>query len=366
MNMKKVHRTVCRLLCTVLSFFPGFAAQAQRAVPTSIVFDSTTWDFGEIKEADGVVFHEFSYINMSDHDVVLEFVTPGCSCTTASYDHSPLPPGRASTIVVRFDPASQPGQFHQTVQVVLKGGKERYNLIVEGVVAEREKDVDQAYPFPVVLGLQVSSLSARFGFVQQGTSLTKLVGIANTSDRDMSLGYALEHPDPDIVVLLPEVLKSGQTAMAEITFKPAAGRIGTLENGLLIFPAGESRGKAVTLEGYAVQTLDRKAGAASLRFQPTMLDFGKVRLNKKAKASVTLFNDGKESLRIIKAEIPDAVTVKLAPGTEIPGGKSLKLEAVLTLKDKYARTDNLRVRLYTNDPQRPMRDIVCKISYFLE
>ena len=364
--MKKVHRTVCRLLCSVLLLSFGQAALAQREVPTSIVFDSTTWDFGEIKEADGVVTHEFSFINMSDHDVVLEFVTPGCSCTTASYDHSPLPPGRASTIVVRFDPASQPGQFHQTVQVVLKGGKERYNLIVEGVVAEREKEVDQAYPFPLILGLQVSSLSSRFGFVQQGTSLTKRVGIANTSDRDMRLDYALGQPDTGIVVRMPEVLKSGQTGLVEIDFCPAPGRIGTLKNGIAIFPAGESKGKSVTLEGYAVQTLDRKAGAASLRFQPTMLDFGKVRLNKKAKATVTLFNDGKESLKIIKAEIPDAVTIQLAPGTEIPGGKSLKLQAVLTLKDKNTRTDEMRVRLYTNDPQRPMRDIVCKISYFLE
>ena len=345
-----------------LLLFCCLTAAAQRPVETSLRFDSTTWDFGLIKEADGVVSHEFNYINLSDHEVVLEFVTPGCSCTTTTYSRSPLPPGQAAAIVVHFDPASQPGQFHQTVQIVLKGGKERYNLIVEGVVAEREKDVDQAYPFPLVLGLQVSSLTARFGFVQQGRSLVKTVGIANTSGREIQLDYTLDRPDKDIVVRMPQTLQAGQTGLVEIDFSPEPGRIGTLDNGVAIFPKGEAKGKSVALEGYAVQTVDKKPGAASLRFQPTQLDFGKVKIGRKAKASVTLFNDGKEDLRILKMEIPDAITVSLKQNASIAPGKSMKLEAVLLLKDKYFRQDELRVRLFTNDPNRPIRDIVCRLS----
>ena len=337
-------------------------ALAQRPAGVSLRFDNTTWDFGVIREADGVVSHDFNYVNISDHDIVLEFVTPGCSCTTTTYDHSPLPPGQAAVLTVHYDPASQPGQFHQTVQVVLKGGKERYNIIVEGVVAEREKDVDQLFPFPVILGLQVSSLTARFGFVQQGRSLVKSVGIANTSGRDVRLDYAQAHPDQDIVIRMPQVLKSGQTGLVEIDFSPAPGRIGSLENGLLIFPEGDSKGKAIALEGYAVKTTDKKTGAASLRFQPTMLDFGKVRLGKKAKASVTLYNDGKEPLDILKVEIPDAITVKLPAKASVPAGKSMKLEATVLLNDRHFNQEELRVRLFTNDPQRPMRDVVCKLS----
>ncbi|MBO7117619.1 MAG: DUF1573 domain-containing protein [Bacteroidales bacterium] len=346
----------------ILLLFCCLTAAAQRPVETSLRFDSTTWDFGLIKEADGVVSHEFNYINLSDHEVVLEFVTPGCSCTTTTYSRSPLPPGQAAAIVVHFDPASQPGQFHQTVQIVLKGGKERYNLIVEGVVAEREKDVDQAYPFPLVLGLQVSSLTARFGFVQQGRSLVKTVGIANTSGREIQLDYTLDRPDKDIVVRMPQALQAGQTGLVEIDFSPEPGRIGTLDNGVAIFPKGEAKGKSVALEGYAVQTVDKKPGAASLRFQPTQLDFGKVKTGRKAKASVTLFNDGKEDLRILKMEIPDAITVNIKQNVSIAPGKTMKLEAVLLLNDKYFRQDELRVRLFTNDPNRPIRDIVCRLS----
>ena len=78
------------------------SALAQKPAGGSLRFDSTTWDFGEIKESEGVVSHEFNYINMSDHDVVLEFVTPGCSCTTTTYDRSPLPPGQATRVVPSF------------------------------------------------------------------------------------------------------------------------------------------------------------------------------------------------------------------------------------------------------------------------
>ena len=112
------------------------AALAQRPVASSLRFDNTAWDFGVIKETGGVVSHEFSYVNVSDQEVVLEFVTPGCSCTKTSYDRSPLPPGQAATLTVLYDPADQKGEFHHKVMVVIKGGKERYNILVEGVVAE--------------------------------------------------------------------------------------------------------------------------------------------------------------------------------------------------------------------------------------
>ena len=360
--MKTIQRTACRYLSLFLLACACLTALAQRPVPTALRFDSTTWDFGEIKEADGVVSHEFNYINFSDYEVSLQYVTPGCSCTTVSYDRSPLPPGQVGTLIVYYDPASLPGQFHQTVNVVLSGGKERYNIIIEGVVAPRERDVDQQFPFPLVQGLQVSGLTARFGFVQQGTSLVKRIGIANTTDREMSLEYSLENPDPDIVVRMPQTLPSGKTGLVEIDFSPVPGRIGTLDNGVFIFPAGKSRGKAVALQGYAVQTVERTPGAPSLRFQPTMLDFGKVRLNRKAKATVTLFNDGKAPLKIIKTEFPKEITINLVPGVEIPGGKSVKLEATVELEDQFFNQEELRVRLFTNDPQRPMRDIVSKLS----
>ncbi len=363
-SMRTGKRAISVLLSVSLVLLNCCLAMSQRPSGGSLRFDNTTWDFGVIKEADGVVSHDFNYFNLSSQEILLEYVTPGCSCTTVTYDHSPLLPGQSATLTVNYDPASQPGQFHQTVQVVLKSGRgrESYHLIVEGVVAEREKGVDEMYPFPLIPGLQVSSLTARFGFVQQGRTLVKTIGIVNTSNRDLTLDYAFVEPDPDIVVRLPMSLQSGKSGIVEIDFSPAPYRLGTLDNGLLIFPKGSSQGKAVALEGYAVQTLDRKPGAPSLRFQPTMLDFGKVRLNRKAKATVTLFNDGEEPLKIIKAEFPKEISINLAPGVEIPGGKSLRLEATVELEDEFFNQEELRVRLFTNDPQRPMRDIVSKLS----
>ena len=176
------------------------------------------------------------------------------------------------------------------------------------------------------------------------------------------MDYTLDRPDKDIVVRMPQALQAGQTGLVEIDFSPEPGRIGTLDNGVAIFPKGEAKGKSVALEGYAVQTVDKKPGAASLRFQPTQLDFGKVKTGRKAKASVTLFNDGKEDLRILKMEIPDAITVNIKQNVSIAPGKTMKLEAVLLLNDKYFRQDELRVRLFTNDPNRPIRDIVCRLS----
>ena len=64
----------------------------------------------------------------------------------------------------------------------------------------------------------------------------------------------------------------------------------------------------------------------------------------------------------MKVEIPEAITLDLKQNATLAPGKSMKLEAVLLLKDKYFRQDELRVRLFTNDPNRPIRDIVCRLS----
>ena len=351
-----------RFLFSVLLLASGVCASAQKqAQKPSIVFEETTWDFGEIKEADGPVSHVFNYINVSDRDVTLFLVSAGCSCTTVKYDRQALPVGGASSIEVIFDPAGQPGQFHQVVQLLTTGDRQQFNVVIEGVVAPRERPIDQEFPYPLVKGLQVSVLNARFGFVQQGTSLKKVVGIANASAEPMRLACKLDRPDPALKVAVPETLQPGETGWVEIEFAPAGGRIETLSNGVAVYLQGHQPGKSIGIEGYSVSTIEKSANAPSLRFQPTMLDYGQVRRGRKARASVTLFNDGRTPLTIVKAELPDGLQINIKPGTVIESGKSLKLETTLTLPDG-APKDGLRVRLFTNDPQRPVRDVVCKMT----
>ena len=336
---------------------------AQRPLrQAGLTFEETTWDFGQIKEADGAVSHQFNFINTSGKDVSFLLATGGCSCTTISYDRSAIPAGGASSVKVTFDPAGQPGQFHQVVQLVTSGDRQQYNLIIEGVVAERERPLDQLYPYPLVIGLQVSGLTARFGFVQQGTSLVKRVGIANTSDQPVELDFRLDKPDPAIRVSVPQRLESGEEGEVEIEFAPERGRIATLGNGVAVFPRGLQPGKSIALEGYSVSTTQGSAGSPSLRFQPTLLDFGTVRPGKKAKASVTLFNDGAMPLVILKSELPEGLKVKVKEGAVINAGEKMKLEAELTLPKGVTQSKDYRVRLFTNDPQRPVRDVVCKMT----
>ena len=354
--------TVFRILISALILTCVFSALAQRQSPEkNIVFDDTTWDFGEIKEADGPVSHVFNYLNVSDKPVTLFLVSSGCSCTSVKYDGNAVPPGEASSVEVIFDPAGQPGQFHQVVQMLTTGDRQQFNLVIEGVVAEREKPIDQAFPYPLVKGLQVSVLTARYGFVQQGTSLKKAVGIANASEEPMRLTYRLDKADPAVKVTVPETLKPGETDWVVIEFAPEKGRIGSFNNGVAVYLQGQQQGKSIALEGYSVTTVEKSANSPSLRFQPTMLDFGTVRPRRKAKAAVTLYNDGASPLTIVKAELPDGLQISVKEGTEIKPKGSLKMEATLTLPEGAGKTE-YRVRLFTNDPQRPVRDVVCRMT----
>lgn len=319
----------------------------------ALLFEEKTFDFGSIEEAGGPVSHSFAFVNTGGKDVFLTAVIPSCSCTTAGYEAVTVHPGGAGEIKVTYDPAMLPGQFRQNVLVKVSD-RSTVRLYVEGVVRERDKGIDEQYPYFLTEGLQSTALKLRFGFIPQGSVARKRFAVVNTSSSEMKLEWKTARPDPGLKVDMPSVLPAGQSADIILSYDITPERTGTLDNDFTVSVAGRADSKPVRLEGFAVYTTRVEDGCASLRFEPTMMIFKRL----KHSAEAVLYNDGAQTLRLIDIELTPGVSIDAEPGTEIPGGG--KLPVKVRLDRKAAPLSEGYIRLFTNDPARPVREIIIK------
>lgn len=304
-------------------------------------FSTFTWNFGDIEEASGPVSHTFIFRNMSTKEQRLDMVMPSCDCTTASYSREPVLPGAAGEVTVTYDPTSLPGQFRQNVRIFTGNGKVMYRLYVEGNVKPREKSVDEQCPYYLDEGLQTSSLSLRFGFVRKCTSQTKSFTIVNTSADVLKVRYDFK----EVKVKGPVSLLPGESAKVEVTFTPE--KIGTLDSEIFVFSG--DKGKAVKVLGYGVEYEDDMAGSPMFRFEPTRAIF------KRNKSSVEFYNSGDSRLTIFAIELPDGIATDCPVPIYIEAGGKAKIR----FKAAGFKGESV-IRVYSDDPRRPMREIICK------
>ena len=97
----------------------GMASAQKKAV---ISAETTSFDFGTIKEADGKVSHTFEVSNTGDMPLVITRVIASCGCTTPEW------------IKVTFDPAGRPGPFTKTISVYSNGKTGSFIMNIRGEV----------------------------------------------------------------------------------------------------------------------------------------------------------------------------------------------------------------------------------------
>ncbi|MCQ2286352.1 MAG: DUF1573 domain-containing protein [Bacteroidales bacterium] len=104
--MKKLELTLAFCLAIV------FAMAQPR-----LEFESTSYDFGTIKEEGGKVTGRFIFTNTGTSDLILKTVKPGCGCTAADYTKDPIAPGAKGYIDATYDPYNRPGGFTKNIRV---------------------------------------------------------------------------------------------------------------------------------------------------------------------------------------------------------------------------------------------------------
>ena len=375
-------------LLAVLLFIAAPALSAQEG---PAAFDSREWDFGAIREADGMVRHEFVVFNRSDRPLRLLRAIPGCSCISARLPQGVLSPGQSAAVEVSFTPAGAAGPVIRTVEIQAGGGVSLGILSISADVLPADRSIQERYPVVLAEGLYASRSEVNFGYLERGRQTGKVLFVANASDKPMRLGVS-GLGGTRFRAVCPEALAPGEEARVEIWCDTPAdpAYFASLHASLRLAPQGARVLREVPLSGLCLTQAPDSPDAPRLRNDPPQLR--RKFLSRKHSGTLTLHNDGATPLVIHAIELPEGFSVQMSSRADplssrakprdlvIAPGQTLKL--VLTAPEGSAErafpqrsedafkpgrskpsgaANELRMAVFTNDPLRPCKEIPINI-----
>lgn len=124
-----------KILITIIAV--AMSAIAYAGNP-QIKFKETSFDFGNIREAEGPVSHDFIIENVGTDPLIIISASASCGCTTPVIPKEPIKPGASAKIRVTFDPAGRPGDFDKTIRVKSNTKEKRKNIKITGCVIPKK------------------------------------------------------------------------------------------------------------------------------------------------------------------------------------------------------------------------------------
>lgn len=106
-NVKSMNGGIVHWMEEDLPIETGLTQQLNSGTST-ISFDRTEHDFGEINQFDGIVNTTFLVKNNGDTTLNINSISTSCGCASAEIEHLEISPGETSTLTVFFDP-----DFHE-------------------------------------------------------------------------------------------------------------------------------------------------------------------------------------------------------------------------------------------------------------
>lgn len=121
----------CILALAAIAMPVALSAAGKKA---KVNFSEYRYDFGNVKEKNGPVSHEFTFTNNGDGNLLIIDATATCGCTKPEYPKQPIAPGKKGKIKVTYNPVGRPGPIDRTVTVKTNGSPKKVRLKIVGNV----------------------------------------------------------------------------------------------------------------------------------------------------------------------------------------------------------------------------------------
>lgn len=107
-------------------------------------FCEYSYDFHTIREENGVVYHDFDFMNTGEKSLYIKRVIPSCGCMASEWSKEPVEPGGKSTIRLGYNPMGrQESDFLGMAEVYTNCGV--INLKIQGRVERADKGLPADY-----------------------------------------------------------------------------------------------------------------------------------------------------------------------------------------------------------------------------
>ena len=373
------------LLLTGLLLMAASGLSAQEKAEGPAVFDSREWDFGAIREADGVVTHAFLVFNAGSRPLRLERAIPGCSCISATLPRTAIAPGQSAAVEVSFTPAGAAGTVLRTVEIQADGNRSLGVLSVSADVLPADRSIQERYPVVLAQGLYASRADVNFGYLSHGERAGKAFFIANAGDAPMRLRSTAPGSGA-FRVSAPATLAPGEEARVEVWCDSPADPsfYGSLRAVLELVPDGGKSLRTLPLSALCVD-LGTPEGDDAPRLRTGQVRLQRKPLSRRLQGTLELANDGKSPLVIHAVELPEGFSSSFSPGTRVVPGRSVSVKLTgspapegcnrpgrkaSSLRCGKARPaapsgagSDLRMTVFSNDPLRPAKELSININH---
>ena len=353
---KHIYIIIATLFCAV-------TASAQGA-DSSLQFTATSYDFGHIREDGGEVECIFKATNNSNKEIFVTDITTSCGCTSTKYSKEAIAPHSTFELRVKFNPYNRPGRIDKHIFVTTSDSETVIKLLLKGYVQERERSIDEVYPFDMGEGLRLRSNFHAFGYIEHGDIIEELIGYTNTSKRTINISIEFIKKSGFLKVDYPTTIAAGASGDITLCYSipEACTTYGTISDKLRLKIGNSEARYIISSEAIVTDNFSMvdDISAPHIDISKKIIKFGEINSDKEVLEEViTVTNSGASPLKLRGIESSSKALECVASSQTLQPGQSTKLR-VRVYPKRIAATEGLfseRVRIITNDPTRPMQSI---------
>lgn len=309
--MKKIIiLTVAVLIAISLSSF----GQHKKA---KISFDKKIHQFGNIKEASGVVNCKFEFTNIGSEPLTISNVQGSGGCKSTNWTKTSVVPGKKGFVYVQYNPLRKSGKFNNTITVSSNSENPTTILQIQGIVTPKPKTITDEFRNQMANGdLRLKTNYLVLGKISNKNTKTDSILVLNSSKDNIKLTFE-NVPKYITVKSVPSVIKPNKRALIVVTYnaslnKNAKGeqQWGNLNSRINVIINGNVENvrknpitiRADIFEDFSHLTKKELARAPIIEFENTTYNYGKIKQGTVVKHDFVFKNLGKEDLVIRKVK----------------------------------------------------------------
>jgi hypothetical protein len=331
----------------------------------SINFELTSFDFGEIKEANGKVEHTFKFSNNGTSALLVKDVKTSCGCTSPDWTRKPVEPGENGFIKVEYDPKKRPGTFHKSLAVVSNANSQQIRLHIKGNVEPIPRPVEEDYP-TLMGGLRVKYDIISFEVLTKEKPVSEKFKVYNHTDTDISFMNEYKAPDHIKVNFTPQSLPPHSTGTIEIIYDPRELELLGHKTDFVEINTDEQfnslkkfRIIAALEEYFPSMTTQEMAMAPRLKIENNTHDFGRIKKGESVTTEFVITNTGNGELNIRQTRASCGCTASKPKKSNLKPGESSTIKVTFNSAGRSG-VQNKTIFVFTNDPSNPTQKLLIK------
>ena len=352
------------LILSVICWLSFYLASAQQA--EEMTFSEKTFDFGTVKEEDGPIIHQFSFINKGIEPLKIASVKASCGCTTPDWTKEEVKPGQTGYIQAQYNPKNRPGSFNKSLTVSLEGSETPVRLYIRGNVVPTPKSLEDE------LTAEMGGISVKYRSFNMGKVLTseepttKEFDVFNSSDKAITFNDKVVGPNYIKLAFEPQTLKPKEKGVVKVIYDAQLNKeLGFSSDNVKFYtdealePEKSISVYATVLEYFPPMSPEELAKAPKLKIESPVYDFGKLKADQEASTTFTLRNTGQSELKIRQAKPNCSCTGASVKKETLKPGESTEIKVTFDSKGRRGNQQK-SVTIFSNDPTASAQRVTIK------